>query len=224
VTVNVSEAELLIRMHNSEDHFVERKTSSDVNDCLKTIVAFANSTPLGSYSVVFVGVENSGEIEPPKSDLEKLQKKLNKIIAGIYPQPSCIQQVVSERGRQAIAIVVDYSPKRPHFSGRAFVRRGSETFPATAEEIALMTQSRNPKVARILARKGEHVHVVNSLRTPQGPYETHWTGNPHIQDCNDEYITIGNGPNRSDWQTFSLSQIETGEDFKTNQFKITIHR
>jgi Putative DNA-binding domain len=224
MTVNVGERELLARMKNFEDHFVERKTSSDGKDWLKTIVAFANSTPIDSYSVLFIGVRDSGEIEPAGADLDKLQRRLNQQIGGIQPPIQCIQQIVSENGRQALAVIVPYSPRRPHFSGPAFIRRGSESVPATSDELTQMGQSRDPKVARILAHKGEHICVMNSLATPHGPYETYWTGTPYIHDCNESYVTIGNGADPRDRQDFPLAQVDVGTNHQTNQFKITIHR
>jgi Putative DNA-binding domain len=208
MAVNVSERELLARMRNFEDHFVERKTSSDLKDCLKTIVAFANSTPIDSYSILFIGVRNSGEIEPPKTDFDKLQRAMNERIAKIQPRIEYLQRIVSEGGRQALAVVIPYSSKRPHYSGPAFVRRGSESLQASSDELEQMIQSRNPKVAHILAHKGEHVYVVNSLRTPHGPSESYWGGTPHIYDCNGDFITIGNGAEARDRQTFPLSQID----------------
>jgi hypothetical protein len=224
VPINVTEQELLARMSNFEDHFVERKTSSDGKGWLKTIVAFANSTPIDSYSVLFIGVRNSGEIEPPKSDLDKLQRNLNQQLKNVQPAVSYLQQIVSENGRQALAVIVPYSPRRPHFSGPAYVRRGSENLPASSEELNLLVQSRDSKVARILAHKGEHIYVVNSLPTPHGASESIWPGAPYIDDCNQDYITIGNGPNPADRQTFPMPRIDTGIYHPTNQFKITIHR
>jgi hypothetical protein len=224
VTVTVSERELLARMRNFEDHFVERKTSSDGKDWVKTIVAFANSTPIDSYSVLFMGVRGSGEIEPPKTDLDQLQRNLNQKLKSVQPSIPCVQQIVSENERQALAVVVPYSPRRPHFSGPAYIRRGSENLRALPEDLDLLHQSRNTKVARILAHKGEHVHILNSLRTPHGPSESYWTGAPYIHDCNQDFITIGSGSNPADRQTFPMSQIDIGIDYKTNQFQITIHR
>src|SRR5713226_7104368 len=72
-----SVGELLARMRRFEDHFVERKTANDKKDWLKTIVAFANSTPAGSTAVLFFGVTDAGEIEG-QSNLDSLQKTLNK--------------------------------------------------------------------------------------------------------------------------------------------------
>ena len=54
----VSDEELLNRFHNSEDAFVERKRFSDTDDWLKTVVAFANSCPIGFWGVLFVGVKD----------------------------------------------------------------------------------------------------------------------------------------------------------------------
>jgi hypothetical protein len=88
----------------------------------------------------------------------------------------------------------------------------------------LLIQSRDTKVARILAHKGEHVHVVNSLRTPHGASESYWPGTPYIDDCNQDFITLGNGPNSTDRQTFPMSQIDIGVHYQNNQFKVTIHR
>lgn len=222
--IGVSERELLSKMHNCEDQFVERKTSSDGKDWVKTIVAFANSTPIDSYSVLFIGVRNSGEIEPPKTNLDDLQRSLNQKLKNVQPGISCVQKVVSENGRQALAVIVPYSPQRPHFSGPVYIRRGSESLQATPEELDMLIQSRNSKVARILAHKGERVYVQNSLRTPHGASESSWGGSPNIVDCNQDFITLGNGPNPADRQTFPMSQIDIGINYQTNQFQITIHR
>ena len=224
MTLHASELELLGRMRNFEDQFVERKTSSDGKDWVKTIVAFANSTPIDSFSVLFIGVRNSGEIEPAKTDLDQLQRTLNQKLKHVQPTVHCIQQIISENGRQALAVIVPYSNKRPHFSGPAYVRRGSENLLALPEDLDLLTQAQNTKVARILAHKGEQVHVVNSHRTPHGASESYWTGTPYIADCNQDFVTIGNGTNPSDRQTFSLTNIDIGVHYPSNRFQITIHR
>jgi hypothetical protein len=40
MTIEMSDADLIARLRNFEDQFVERKTISDLNDALKTVVAF----------------------------------------------------------------------------------------------------------------------------------------------------------------------------------------
>ena len=42
--IDLSDQEILSRLTNFEDAFVERKSTGDMQDLLKTAVAFANST------------------------------------------------------------------------------------------------------------------------------------------------------------------------------------
>ena len=153
-----------------------------------------------------------------------MQRSLNQKLNNVQPTITCVQRIISENGRQALAVIVPYSTKRPHFSGPAYIRRGSESLVALPEDLAVLTQSQNTKVARILAHKGEQVYVVNSQRTPHGASESYWTGAPYIEDCNQDFVTIGNGPNPSDCQTFPLTQIDIGIHYQSNRFQITIHR
>ena len=60
---NLSDADLASRLTNFEDHFVERKTSGDQADWVKTVVAFANSTPIGYPAVLFIGVKTTGPLK-----------------------------------------------------------------------------------------------------------------------------------------------------------------
>jgi predicted HTH transcriptional regulator len=55
-------AELVSLLPRTEDQFVERKSVSDKGGWLETIVAFANSNPIGFPSVLFMGVDNEGKI------------------------------------------------------------------------------------------------------------------------------------------------------------------
>lgn len=53
--------------------FVECKTAADKKDWLKTIVAFANSTPTGLTSVLFIGVTDDGKFEERQPDFGPMQ-------------------------------------------------------------------------------------------------------------------------------------------------------
>jgi Putative DNA-binding domain len=82
--LDMTDDDLLRRMRNFEDHFVERKTANDTKDILKTIVAFANSAPVGFPAILYMGVKDSGEIETPQRDLDKLEKEVNKKLQNTY--------------------------------------------------------------------------------------------------------------------------------------------
>jgi hypothetical protein len=43
----LTDEEIFFRFGDEEDSFVERKSRNDVNDSLKTAVAFANTSPIG---------------------------------------------------------------------------------------------------------------------------------------------------------------------------------
>jgi hypothetical protein len=76
--VEMSDDMLLSRLRNEEDHFIERKTTSDLNDCVKTVVAFANSAPIGMPCVLYVGDlsrRQSTSIRPEKPQ-QQTEKRL----------------------------------------------------------------------------------------------------------------------------------------------------
>ena len=221
----MTDAELLAKMRNFEDHFVERKTASDDKDWLKTIVAFANSTPPGFESVLYIGVRNTGEIEPNQHELDSLQKTLNWELKKAYPSVDCIQRVIAENQRQALAVIVPHSKNRPHFSGPAYVRHGSETVVASDDQFNTLIASRNSKAELILQHKGESAYIENSLRTPHGASLSYWGGNSRVLDCNEHFITLTSGQGDAVPQTFPLSQIDVGLDYSgVPRLKVTIHR
>ena len=147
VTANLNDAELLARLKNFEDHFVERKTSGDQKDWLKTAVAFANSAPTGFPCVLYIGAKDNGEIEMPQKDLDSLQKTFNQMMKKAYPPVPYLTKIVSDGERQALAVIVFGSDLRPHFSGPAYVRKGSESFEASEPLYEELIAQRNSKTA-----------------------------------------------------------------------------
>jgi hypothetical protein len=74
----LTDIELLPRIGNFENHFVERKTTGDKKDWIKTVAAFANSAPDGYPCVLYLGVKDNGDIETPQANLDTLQKTFNR--------------------------------------------------------------------------------------------------------------------------------------------------
>ncbi len=192
-----NEADLLARIRRFEDHFVERKTASDKKDWLKTIVAFANSTPDGSTGVLFIGVTNEGVIEDKQNDLDAIQKTLNKELEKAYPRIQCRSHVIEENGRQALAVIVPPSSNKPHFAGPSFIRRFSETFEAT---------------------------VINSPKNRIQPMESMWPGNTTVYDCDQFYVTLAIGTQPQDRQSFPLSQVDISYDNQIGRLLLKIDR
>ena len=83
-SVDLTDEDILLRLTDIEDSFTERKTVNDLGDCLKTAVAFANSTPIDYPAIMFVGVRDNGEVEGI-ADAAKIQNSVSTKIANTYP-------------------------------------------------------------------------------------------------------------------------------------------
>ena len=153
--------DLLERLHDSEDNFVERKPDGvNGQDIRKAIVGFANSVPESRTAVLFIGVRDDGTVQGV-SNSDSLQKTVRRICEQqCYPPIQFSTEVIRIEEKQALAIVVPFSQSRPHFAGAAFVRRGSETVEASEEQYEKLILSKIDKCREILKWHGEKVTVI----------------------------------------------------------------
>ncbi len=157
--VELSDGDLLNKLQNCEDAFVERKTAADSKDWLKTVVAFANSTPIGYPAVLFIGVKDDGTVEVGSKNFDSLQKTFNKKMEDAYPPIFYVTKVLNHDSGQCLAVVVPGSEGRPHFSGPSYVRVGSETRVASESEFDNLIAERQSKPYEILKWKDKQVSV-----------------------------------------------------------------
>jgi len=150
--------ELLLRLNNFEDSFVERKTASDQRDWIPATVAFANSAPIGFPCVLFIGARNDGTIEG-KANLDSLQKTYTKLLQEVYPAVPTDSRIVVQNGLSCLAIIVLGSPERPHFPCHAFVRVKSETKLANDEIVRQLLDERNSKAYQLKQWIGTQITV-----------------------------------------------------------------
>lgn len=144
------------RLKDHEDNFTERKGSRPKDSELRrTLVAFANSVPEGHKALLFIGVSDDGAvvgIRDPDSD----QKRIRKIAQeDCYPPVQFQSQVFEYEDNTMIAVIIEASNQRPHFSGPAFVRIGSESIAASAKIYEDLIASRHTKAGTILRHKDE---------------------------------------------------------------------
>jgi predicted HTH transcriptional regulator len=204
VTVDLTDADLLARMRNFEDHLAERKTTKDEKDWKKTAVPFANSAPIGLPAVLFIGVRNTGEIETPQPNLDEIQKRFNLKMQRVYPRIFYVPKVITNNGRQALAIIIPGSELRPHFAGLSYVRRGSESIEASEEEFAKLIAQRNSKAALILNWKNKEVTAFERT-TPRA----NWPDDTSVVDCNQFFVTL---QDRGFIKSVPLSRVEIAFD------------
>jgi len=182
--------ELISRLKNEEDNFVERKPANPKRrDIRKTIVAFANSLPEGRTGVLFIGIRDDGRIEGvPNPD--KLQKTVREVCEQeCYPLIGFSTEVLSTTEGAVLAVIIPESSNKPHFSGPAFVRRGSESVAASPEAFDELIYSRNSKCAAIIKLKGQIVTAI-SLKHKLGKVKhIPNTGYRESAECRVEVVT-----------------------------------
>jgi predicted HTH transcriptional regulator len=216
-----TDADLLARLKNTEDHFVERKTFGDSKDWLRTVVAFANSAPPGFPCILFIGVRDNGDLQGIGDNLDKMQKTLGDRLANAYPRIPYFVKTISDGEKQALAVIVSGSSSRPHFAGPPFVRRGSHTHEMSAEEYRETFAFQNSKAARILEYRGKVVTVVN-VRPSDGNI-TLWPSGVTVAYCDQHYVTLQQSPSGKRF-SFPLEQVRVNFDDERNCLKIEILR
>jgi len=153
--------ELVERLKNEEDNFVERKPeSAKRSELRKTIVAFANSIPEGRTAVLFIGVSNEGvPLGVPNPD--KLQKTIREICQqDCYPPIKFRCEVITSGDKDILAVVIPHSQHKPHFAGPAYVREGSQNVIASARLFEELITTRLSKPYEILKWRGKTVTVM----------------------------------------------------------------
>jgi predicted HTH transcriptional regulator len=216
--VDLTDADLLARMRNFENHLVERKAAKDEKDWKKTAVAFANSAPIGVPAVLFIGVRDSGEIETPQSNLDELQKKFNRHMEKVYPRIAYVPKTITDNGRQALAIIIPGSELRPHFAGLSYVRRGSETIESSAEQFEELIASRTAKSREILKWKDKAVtlNLLNVEHAMHALGRLARSTEAIIKDCNPFYVTL------QEQGSFPLTRVDICFDQERSRLAIEV--
>jgi hypothetical protein len=218
--MNLTDADIMLRLTAFEDSFVERKTAGDSKDWLKTVVAFANSTPVGDPSFLFIGVRNDGSIEG-NANLDSLQRTLSEKLSVAYPPIYVVTKILQCDGKQFLVVIVPGSANRPHFAGQAFVRDGSQSVPSSAEQFDTLIAERNSKVREIRKWVGKQI-TVQRPTTPEtqhshlvAVYGLGTSGGKlmgTIVDCNQFYVTVASVTRAGFQISFPLSTIEINFD------------
>src|SRR5215468_2096964 len=132
--MTLTDADILARLMAVEDSTVERKTISDKRDWVKAAVAFSNSLEEDQPGVLFIGVYNNGEIQENQTNFESLQKTVSDELSSIYPPISPTILVREKGGKKFIAVIIYGSLETPHFAGKSYIRKGTETIEASEEQ------------------------------------------------------------------------------------------
>jgi predicted HTH transcriptional regulator len=218
--MELTDDELLLKLRDYEDTFVERKSSGDSRDWLKTCVAFANSAATGYPAIMFVGVRNDGTVEDAVN-LDSLQKTLSKKLSDAFPAIQYVTKILKDNGRQFLAVVVPGSGNKPHFAGPSYVRVGSESRLASEQQFTELIASRTSKAGEILKWRNRPVTVhrlnVNYVMHAVGRIGS--TVEMFVHDCNAFYVTLSQGEART---SFPLPIVDLSFDNEKNRLALEI--
>jgi Putative DNA-binding domain len=205
--VSISDEELISKVTDTENNFIERKSISDKGEWLKTAVAFANSCPVGFPGVLYVGVNNDGTIQQCQKAMhfEDLQKSISGAIANAWPPIYILQKTLKKDGAEFVAVIIPGSPLRPHFSGQAYVRVGPETRKASETQFDEMIAERSSKVRELRKLIGQTVNWQQF-----SPFAGNDNGK--VEACNQFFLTINSGQYKRcfpiEWITISFDPTQ----------------
>jgi hypothetical protein len=220
----ITETRLLERLRNGEDNFVERKAIGQQSKVLRVAVSFANSAPVGMPCVIYFGVNDDGTLEGKDFDTDAFQIKINGILGKTYPRVPYQQKTLQVGSKQIVAVIVIGSELRPHFAGPAYVRRGSESFDASQEQLDLLIAQRSSKVYR-LAQNIDQPMTLN-IKFNQGNRTftiTREAGT--IQGCNESWVTVHRqSMNPPQLFSFPLATVDIGWDHQYRRVELFVEK
>jgi predicted HTH transcriptional regulator len=192
----IPDEELRRRLADHEDGWTERKPKGvSTEDITKAIVAFANSLPDGQTAVLFIGLNDKTGAVEGVDDTDALQKNVRRAAEQrayppIHVGHNC--RVFDEGGKKVVAVMVEASGNRPHFAGPAFVRVGTESLAASAQQFDLLIASRTSAARLIIEaiQRGKEVLVEvlkNRFDKPRLRCK--------VIECNPHYVVFQEVPN-----------------------------
>jgi hypothetical protein len=224
--IELRDEEILLRLTNFEDAFVERKSTGDMRDLLKTAVAFANSTPIGYPAILFYGVTDKG-VPEGKANLDSLQKTISDKLSDAYPPIFYLSKVLQQDDKQFLAILIPGSEDRPHFAGQSYIRDGSQSKEASGRQFEQLIAERNSKTREILKWRQKEISVY--FRPSESTLIlAQFVGSRAertVIDCNQFYVTLEKlVENEHAFESFPLADLEIGFDNNANRLELRMKR
>lgn len=221
--LHLTDGELIARLTQIEDSFVERKSQSDKAGWLRTTVAFANSTPVGLPAVLFIGVNDDGTIEDGVNVERTMQTFSDFVASHAWPPIFTIPRTITHGSRPCVAVIVPGSPEGPHFAGRSYVRVGTQTKEASSAQFAELIAVHSSKAREIQRWKDKDVSWVN--RDPKIG-ESHGSGRTIVRSCNSYYATFemrDSSGGSLELRSESLSRLEISYDHRRDRLQVVLY-
>ena len=144
-----------------------------------------------------------------------VQKRVRDALHECYPPIAYVSEVMTLDGKDVVAVRVMASPDRPHFTGLAYVRVGSESVKASPQLFDEMVAARNSKVAAILRLRGTLItafgvgHRLGHIRRIEGAYRE--SAECEVIACDAHQVTLQR--TADNWRFYeAVDRIEPSTD------------
>ncbi len=207
----MTKAEIEAMLKQDEDAFLERKESAQHTDIKQSIVGFANTVPQGREAVLLIGQRSNKSIVGILN-ADKLQRDVREWAKQCYPPVEVRPEVVSTGQGQVVALVIPFSPKKPHFTGKAYKRVGSQTVEASEEILNELIASRNTKAGILLSYKGQTVTVDYEYHSwyPLGPdFSTMGPRGQPVLVRKEQYVIEGASAHSVELRNLASNRLES---------------
>ena len=195
--VRMIREQLLSLLNAPEDAYVERKTDGNAREIRKTACAFANTVE-NQEGVLFIGVhDRTGKVIGVEGT-DSLQKTIRAALDDCYPPIKHTTVVLEIESKHVLAVVIPPSDRKPHFTGAAYVRVGSESVAASPQQLDELAASRNDKCRQILKLKGKGPITVRAIGYKLGSNkrlaDSHYVEGAEcvVMECNAQIVRLHN--------------------------------
>jgi hypothetical protein len=224
MSLSAEQIERLLASEESET--VERKSGFNNKEIRGALIAFANDQAGRGRAWLILGQAPNKDIVGLELDEDEMQLKIADIAKNAckptIPAPSI--EIVKKDGKTLAIVEVRASPARPHFDGNAWVRVGSQTRPATGEEILLMRAAQVDRKVALVTRwfnEGKRTVTVWQLPAPGQPMQR----SPNVYqaemvEVTEHWITLNEG---GQVRTLPFVEFNVGYDAKNDRPQIRYH-
>ncbi|MGF6408389.1 AlbA family DNA-binding domain-containing protein [Paraburkholderia sp. MM5482-R1] len=195
----MTDDELRQRLADHEDQLVERKSEGVKRDELRqTLSAFANALLPANVGVLFIGVADKDGAITGVANSDGVQQRVREAAEGCFPPIRNYEaHALTIDEKTVVAIVINPSDERPHFTGAAYVRVGSESVNASAAQYEMLIAGRNTKTGAILRMGNQPItleavgrRIENPMPAPGARYQSEG----RIEGCDAHSVRITVSP------------------------------
>jgi len=191
----MTEDELRQRLADHEDQLVERKSDGVKRDELRqTLSAFANALQPADVGVLFVGIADKDGTITGVANSDSTQQRVREAAEGCFPPiRSYESHAITVEEKTVVAVMIRASDERPHFTGPAYVRVGSESVNASAAQYEKLIASRNGKAEAILRMMDQPITVEaigRRLENPTPAPGARYQSEARVEHCDAHYVRL----------------------------------